>query len=292
MKTVSIYGIGRVGGALAIALDRAGYSIDHLISRNPAKAASIANRLASTTIVTETTPPDLASDILFITTIDPQIERAGKMLADTLLSNPIVFHTSGSIASDALESLNTQGKVTGSMHPLLSISDPIKGSESFSGSYFCLEGHPDAVREAKVIVNDLGAKSFSVSAENKALYHAAAVISAGHVVALFDLAVSLMEKSGAGELSKELLLPLISSTVANLQDQTAAEALTGTFARGDVAAFHRHIASLDRSASKDEKLIYILLAERSLALAESNGLDPAAVDELRNALSVAKCDLR
>ncbi len=292
MKTVSIYGIGRVGGALAIALDRAGYSIHYLISSKPTKADLLASCLTSTPTVTDRIPPDLTSDILFITTNDPQIEQTAEKLATRLLTHPVVFHTSGSLASDALKRLQSKGLVTGSIHPLLSISDAIQGSASFRDAYFCIEGDPAAVEIAIELVNDLGGRHFSVSAENKALYHAAAVISAGHVVALFDLAVSLMEKSGAGELSKELLLPLISSTVTNLRSQSTEEALTGTFARGDVAAFHRHIASLKRTASKDEIMVYLLLAARSLDLAEFNGLGPLLADEVRSAISVAKTELR
>ncbi len=292
MKTVSIYGIGRVGGAIAIALDRAGYSVEYLISREPTRAALLAGSFTSTPTFTDKIPPDLTSDILIIATIDPQIEHTGNKLASTLSTKPVVLHTSGSLASDALKSLKEKGLAVGSIHPLVAISDAIQGSASFRDAYFCVEGDTAAVETAIELVNALGGRYFSVLAENKGLYHAAAVMSAGHVVALFDLAVSLMEKSGAGGLSQELLLPLISSTIANLRGQTPTEALTGTFARGDVAAFHRHIASLDRNAAEDEKLIYLLLADRSLAMAEANGLDPFLANEVRNAIFVAKRDLR
>lgn len=292
MKTVSIYGIGRVGGALAIALDRAGYSVEYLISRDPAKSAPLANSLISKPTITDRIPSHFSSDILLLTTIDPQIEPTAELLAATLSPGPIIFHTSGSLASDALNALRVKGLVTGSIHPLISISDPSQGAKCFKDAYFCIEGDPVALEIAIEIVKALGGRHFSVSAENKALYHAAAVISAGHIVALFDVAVSLMAKSGAGELSKELLLPLISSTVTNLRTQTPAEALTGTFARGDVAAFRRHIASLNRSASKDEAMVYLLLAERSLAMAESAGLDSAVVDQVLEAISDAKSDMR
>jgi predicted dinucleotide-binding enzyme len=34
VQTVSIIGVGRVGGALALALDKCGYKVENLVSRN------------------------------------------------------------------------------------------------------------------------------------------------------------------------------------------------------------------------------------------------------------------
>jgi predicted short-subunit dehydrogenase-like oxidoreductase (DUF2520 family) len=65
-----------------------------------------------------------------------------------------------------------------------------RATEVFRDVYFCVEGDARAVRIARMLVAQLGGRSFTVTSESKPLYHASAVRASGHVVALFDLAVT------------------------------------------------------------------------------------------------------
>jgi len=56
-----------------------------------------------------------------------------------------------------------------------------------------------------------------------------------HLVALFDLAAEMLSACGISKKSaRQVLLPLVESTVNNLMVMNPEQALTGTFARGDI----------------------------------------------------------
>ena len=77
-------------------------------------------------------------------------------------------------------------------------------------------------------------------------------------------------------------MPLVKSTFENLQTQSPARALTGTFARGDRETFRRHLEILRETVSDEILLIYLLLGERSARLAA--GLHPSD-DKFENLLA-------
>lgn len=291
MPKVAIVGVGRLGGALALALDKAGYSIDQLVHRDPATARSVATLLPETTRLTSFDQISrISSDIVLITTADPDIAPTAGRLVNLLASGAVVLHTSGSLSSDILDELSSAGCKTAGMHPLVSVSDPISGAENFSGAYFCLEGHADAVATAKRIAEALGGSVFEIDPNDKALYHAAAVTASGQLVAVIDIAIEMLSGCGVDAVTaKEILLPLIRSTIRNLGLQSPSAALTGSFARADVQAFERHLGAIDRKdLSPIIREVYLLLGERSLDLAGGNGADADAVQRLRESISIAK----
>lgn len=272
---VSIIGTGRLGTALALALAAQGYEIGALVSRRRKSARRVitlkelANR-----------PP---SDLLLIATPDDQITRVAAALAglnwnlDT--KKPIVLHTSGALSSDVLTPLRRRNWSAGSLHPLVSVSEPRAGARLLRGAFWCVEGDKRAVRVAKSLVRDLDGKSFSISSENKPLYHAAAVMASGNVTALFDVALEMLGKCGLNrKQAQQALLPLLASAVRNLENLDPARALTGTFARGDLETVKRHLNALKHNKPALE--IYRLLGLRSLDLAGSR-LDPAVVKRIR-----------
>ena len=287
---VSIIGAGRLGGALAIALARKGYEIENLVARKPDNAKKIAEQITSQPkVLTPDELSEISSDLIFITTQDFEIESVAENLAKNLQNRPFVFHTSGSLSSEILKTLKKIGCKTGSIHPLVSISDAVSGAKSFQDVYFCIEGDVEAIELAEKIASDLGGKSFSVSAKFKTLYHASAVTACGHLVALIDVAIEMLSKCGLDNAkSKEILLPLISSTTENLKTQTTSQALTGTFARADAVIFEKHIEILKENVSREALEVYLQLGARSVHLAEVQGADAEKLENLRNKISLAK----
>lgn len=290
MQNVTIVGAGKVGGALAIALSQTGYRVDEIIVRRSQTANSLKKKyLSDTKISVWPNVESLDSKIVVIATGDPDIEAVAKNLKPLVRKGQTVFHTSGSLSSSALSLLTNTGCETGSLHPLVSVSDPVRGWELFKGSYFCIEGTPGAVRTGKRIIRSLGAKSFAIAAEKKALYHAAAVMSAGHVTALFDVAVETLEKCGISQRDAgKILFPLLASTAENLRHQTNENALTGSFARLDQAAFERHISELKKVGNKEILDLYIVLGERSLDIVERRSGKSPELARFSKSISMAK----
>jgi predicted short-subunit dehydrogenase-like oxidoreductase (DUF2520 family) len=291
---ISIIGAGKLGGALAIALNKRNFSIDNLIARNFEIAEKIAELInPKPKILPADNFTEIASDVILITTQDSEIETVAARLADQLKTKPFIFHTSGSLSSAVLRRLKAIGCSTGSIHPLVSISDPLLGADRFANAYFCVEGDVEAIKIAEEIVGRLGGESFSVAAEYKILYHAAAVTACGHLVALIDAAVGMLTKCGLGENdAREVLLPLVKSTVSNLENQTPAEALTGTFARADVETLRRHLEILRANVAPETLEIYLSLGERSLPLAESQGANRENLEKIRGQILLAKKNLK
>jgi predicted short-subunit dehydrogenase-like oxidoreductase (DUF2520 family) len=291
--SVSIIGAGRLGVALALALRARGYKIEAVVARRPGHARRASELIGAQ--VRALIPAQLdqlpPTSIIFITTPDDAIEPTARELAAKIEwsgRGRIALHASGALSSEALSSLRAAGFRTGSMHPLISVSDSLTGAESLAQAYYCIEGEPPAARVARSLVRAIGGRSFSINTQDKALYHAAAVMSSGHAVALFDIATEMLKGCGlSGRQARAALLPLMRSTLENLSQHAPARALTGTFARADVATVLKHLAALSSSNSRDALAAYTLLGQRSLELARKNGADDDALTRIKHALAEA-----
>ena len=283
-----------MGGALAFALSTAGERIDRFIFRDHRPARALVSSLKFKPELVQIGKVNAVdSKILIITTQDEELPSAVRSLADKVRPDTVVFHTSGSISSEILKPFARRGCAAASMHPLASITNWKDGVERFPGAYFCLEGDKKAVAAARRIVKKIGGKPFSIRSDEKALYHAAAVTAAGHVTALFDIAVSLMVKAGLDRTSaRRVLQPLLLGVAQNLASKDTPAALTGTFSRGDEETLSRHIEALKKHASKTESVVYLDLALHSIDIAIQNGLDPKKAAHMRRSIKIAKDALR
>lgn len=290
MSKVSIIGAGRLGGSLAIGLSEAGFVIDSLVTREGLVDPEILSRLPENTVAAAfDSLQDLSSDVLVIAVQDSRIEAVAQGLVSKLAGRPAVLHTAGSLSSEILAPLAEAGCETGSMHPLVSLSSPVLGPDRFRGGFFCLEGTAGAVRAAGVIVDALGGFSFSIETGRKSLYHAAAVMACGHVVALLDTAFELLSECGIGrDEAKRALLPLVEGTLGNLRSQEPAEALTGPFARTDVETVARNLDAVLGTGRTDSAETFAVLGERSLELARSRGADGRKSDAIAELLRLVK----
>jgi predicted short-subunit dehydrogenase-like oxidoreductase (DUF2520 family) len=279
---LTVIGVGRLGGAIALALSRNGYTISQLVTRNAGQANQIADLIEPRPKVLTLEHFDgILSDVIFICTQDSEIAPIGEILAEKLEQMPLVFHTSGALSSDVLSPLQKLGCEVASFHPLVSVSDPIEGAASFADAYFCLEGDKEAVFVGKQIVETLGGKPFSIETRFKPLYHASAVMACGHLVTLISAAVEMFSCCGiAPERAQEILLPLIQSTINNLQRQSPAQALTGTFARTDLASLEAHLRALGEYGTQEQMETYLLLGRLSLELARRQGADDLSISKM------------
>lgn len=288
--SVAIVGAGRLGSALALALSQSGYAVVALVARRAPHARRAARTLSPPPLALGATQLDTLpdTDLLLITTPDDQIAGVAARLAQVFAArdaNPVsplprrrparvVLHASGALVSDALAPLAAHAFSLGSLHPLVSISDPRSGASNLRGAFYCLEGEARARAAANKIVRALGGRSFSIDARRKPLYHAAAVMSAGHLVALFSLATEMLARCGlSARQASRVLLPLAASTLENLsRGAQPASALTGPFARADVATLRRHLSALQREFDAGETLpVYVALGRHALRLARARG---------------------
>ena len=273
---------------MASALDACGYEVRALVSRGAAGARRAA---ASAGLKTQTLGigelgrlPSV--ELLFITTPDDALKETVERVASLAEARArVALHTSGALSSELLAPLRALGYGVGSMHPLAAVSEPRAGARSLRTAFYCIEGDAAAVRAARGVVRDLGGRSFTIAPEDKALYHAAAVMTAGHVVALFDTALDTLRRCGLDERrAREVLLPLLRGTVENLATQTPERALTGTFARGDLKTVLSHLRALRQARDEAALATYVALGEHSLRLAVQRGRAVPNAEEIRRVL--------
>jgi predicted short-subunit dehydrogenase-like oxidoreductase (DUF2520 family) len=293
-----------MGTALGIALRRSGYRIEVVISKTPSSARRAAKLIGGGVVTlaesqranapAETMRRLVDSDLLLISTPDDALEAVASRLARTIhrpstdrgKTQRFVLHTSGAVSSDVLAPLRTLGYSVGSLHPLVSIADAAAAQDCFSGTHFCVEGDGAAVRIAGILVKNLGGHSFTISSEAKPLYHAAATVSSGHVTALFDLAIEMLEECGlTTRQAQQILAPLLTSTAANLVAKSPAAALTGPFARGDVATVRKHVAAMKSKKMTEAVDLYSAVGLRALGLVESTKRNRRSLKDIKKLLS-------
>jgi len=286
-RNVSIVGAGRVGTALGMALSKNGYQVRAVITKDPAGARRAAKIFGQKAFALSADPLNsisykqteglIRSSLILIATPDDVINSVARKMAAFFEQNSLftrskmrrtVLHTSGALSSAELQPLKRLGFATGSLHPLISISDVHSGSSMFRDSFFCVEGDKRARSAAVSIARALGGKTFSIKSNSKALYHAAAVMAAGNMIALFDMAIKMLQRCGLSpRRSREVLLPLLKSSIANLETADPADALTGPFARGDVVTVRKHLAAIKAQDLDSVLAVYAALGRHSLSLA-------------------------
>lgn len=300
---IAVIGAGRLGSALARALDRSGYTVVALVARRASHARLAARAFSPRPLALDATQLNLlpdTTDLILVTTPDDQIAQVAVRLDEVFAARPVAvsarvrrrvaLHASGALLSDALAPLGAHGFSLGSLHPLVSIAETESGAENLRGAFYCLEGEERALRSARKIVRALGGRSFSVAARDKPLYHAAAVMTAGHAVALFSLATEMLVRCGlSSHQASRVLLPLAESALSNLaRSEHVAQALTGPFARADVATLRRHLDAL-REFDPDVTLaVYVALGRHALRLARRRGAAGAGLDEIEALLEGAR----
>ena len=269
-----------MGTALGSALRRAGYSIEAVVTKTPASARRAAKLIGGDPAALAESQRNsaawrrvVASDLLLISTPDDVVAAVALRLSGTISRarkgrTPLVaLHTSGAVSSDVLAPLRALGFSVGSLHPLVSVAGNAVVQDIFRGVHFCVEGDRAATRVARSLVKDLGGHSFTISSESKPLYHAAATVSSGHVTALFDVAIEMLEECGLTKRrARKILAPLLMSTAANLGAKSPAEALTGPFARGDVSTIKKHLAAIKLRGMNEASHLYSTLGLHSVRL--------------------------
>jgi predicted short-subunit dehydrogenase-like oxidoreductase (DUF2520 family) len=280
----AIVGCGKVGVTLARHLAAAGYRPVAFASRRSASAHTAAEAAGGGRVCREAWEATGDADVVFITTPDGTIQTIAQTLADHkgLKRGAVVLHCSGALASTVLAPVCEGGAHTGSLHPLQSFAAPVLTHNPFKGIVMAAEGDDAALAICREVAGALEAEFLVLETENKALYHAAAVVASNYLVTLLAVATRLLEGSGIPpEAALKVLLPLVRGTLQNVTERGVTQALTGPIARGDRDTVAAHCRKIGESLP-DLLPFYRLMGAHTLPLAaDQGGLDQDA----RRALS-------
>ena len=275
---VFILGAGRAGRGLSRALRASGIDVVGLHGRRSE---------ATPDLVTAGPLPAAARDAatIIVAVRDGQIDGAlGELAEASLASGAVVLHASGSAEPAGLTRLRALRHPCGTFHPLVPIADPGRARDLLRGAWIGVDGDARAIARAQSLATALGAHPMRIPSGEKATYHAAAVIASNFPTVLAALAADLLVGIGvdAGD-AWGATRALMRGAVDNLEGETAARALTGPIARGDVETVRKHLAALAPHAGT--RALYASLGAAAVDIARRGGTDEAALEEIARLLA-------
>jgi predicted short-subunit dehydrogenase-like oxidoreductase (DUF2520 family) len=272
--TVGIVGAGRVGSTLGAALRRAGY---RLVGASGASAASVA-RIREVLVGVETGTPEAvaqAADVVLLTVPDDALAGLVERLvaAGAIRAGQIVVHTSGAHGVSVLAPATVVGALPMALHPAMTFTGTAGDLDRLAQHVSWGVTVPDPLRAAAArIVTDLGGCVEWVAEENRALYHAALVHGANHLVTLVNESMDRLRDAGVHH-PEQVLEPLLRAALDNTL-RSGDAALTGPVSRGDAGTIGRHLVTLN-SRAPDSVPVYLALARRTADRAIASGRLPA-----------------
>jgi predicted short-subunit dehydrogenase-like oxidoreductase (DUF2520 family) len=283
---IGIVGAGAVGSALGVALDRAGWRIHAVASRDPERRERFRALVPGVRAFVDATPLVEEVELIVLTVPDDAIPRVAAELR--MYSGQAMIHTSGLLGAEALAPAMAAGTQVGSFHPLVAFADLERAVAALHGATIAIEGDDQLLDLLGRMAEAVGGTPVRLAPGAKPAYHAAAVLAAGGFDALLDAVAELGRVAGLDEAgSLAIYGRLIEQTLDNARSLGIAAALTGPVTRGDVGSVSRHLAALAADAP-DAIPIYRALAEREIAIAASRGaLAPEAAGELRQVLATS-----
>lgn len=238
-ETVAVVGSGRLGTAIAGALETAGVDVVGPLGREPVPSC----------------------DAVLLCVPDDQIAAAAATVEG---SAPLVGHTSGATPLSALASSSSEGF---GLHPLQTFAGgdpPVR----FHGAGCAIAGTgAAALATARALAERLGMRPFEIADSGRAAYHAAASISSNFLVTLQAAAETVAAGAGLSpEEARRLLAPLVLATVENWAAAGPRDALTGPVARGDSLTVQRQRVAV-RACAPELAPLFDQLVEQTKVLA-------------------------
>ena len=279
---IGLIGIGLLGKALALALARQGYQVTGVHSRRIASAKGLAGEVQGCLVYDRAQQLVDAVDLVFITTLDGVIEQ----IVGQVRWHPGqgAVHCCGAASIEILAAATTQGAFVGAFHPcqtFAGVEGPEEGVQRLKGVAFAVSANGWLLAFLRELARNLGGTPISVPDEQRPLYHAASVLACGYFVALLKGAVDIWQGMGfTPEEAMGALYPLSRATLENVAKQGLAASATGPVMRGDTGTIETHLQALSRS-HPELIPVYQALAQASLPIAATRGVDRVGVEEMR-----------
>lgn len=280
MPKIGFIGVGPVGTAFGVRLSQLGYEVIGVYDVSLAAAQRFAKAVPGCQIYQKAQELADTAEFVSITTPDDIIPKVAAEL--NWHAGQSVVHCSGATSADALEPAKQQGAMVGSIHPCQTFSGIDQAIENLPGSTFAIEAEEPLRSVLKNIATTLNGDWVFLTAEDKALYHAAACIACNYFYTLVKLATDLWQNFGKSTAeATKAYLPLLRGSVNNIANVGFPGCLTGPIARGDLATIRKHLAALEKYAP-DLLPLYKELGIWTIPIALAKGtLNEKRAEELR-----------
>jgi predicted short-subunit dehydrogenase-like oxidoreductase (DUF2520 family) len=244
MFTVGFIGAGITGTSLAVRLHQQGYHITAVSSRTFTSAEKLAKRIQGCHVCNTAQEVANKAQLVFITTPDDIISEVANRVRWHQGQN--VVHCSGAHSTNIIESVKQFGAMPGCFHPLQTFASVEYAIQSLPGTTFAIEAEEPLLAVLKELATAMAGNWVILKADDKVLYHAAAVFACNYLVTLVKLATDLWQDFGVPrEQAIKALMPLLRGTLNNLENIGLPDCLTGPIARGDLGTIKKHIDALE-----------------------------------------------
>lgn len=247
-RTISIVGAGRVGRTLGKRLRELGWRIGAVVTQSHATSRAAVRAIGGGAAQTGLTRGVFEADVVLLATPDRELGAVSRTLARIAgkeCRGKVVLHASGALDRSILAPVARCGGATGSLHPMQTFSG--RALPSLKGVIFAVEGGARARRVARQIARQLGGVPVTIKGANKAAYHAAGALVAGHALALVEAATQMLVRIGfTRRRAASALLPLMRQTLDNFERLGSPAAWTGPMARSDYVVIAKHGRALRR----------------------------------------------
>jgi predicted short-subunit dehydrogenase-like oxidoreductase (DUF2520 family) len=280
MKSVFIFGAGKVGRALARAI-RAAKGAPLQVTLHPARRG-LPKR-----------PVD--ADLLILAVRDRDLGSLSKSLADAKLvsKRTACVHAAGAATAEAIAPLRAASAGVAQMHPMISFAST-RVFPTLARGHVHVKGDGVAEQRARALAKLLGMTPRTFAKLDTVGYHAAAGLVANGAAALAAVGAELLAVSGVpAEVAPKMLGPLLRSVAENVEALGFPDALTGPVRRGDPASVEKHLGVLRERLPRAIPLYLASVAAqlplaRAIAEAPPEGFDAIAAFVARAARSGSK----
>ncbi len=274
---VGVVGAGRVGPALAAALQLAGH--------RPVAASGVsdasrrrAEALLPGVPLLEPAAVLARSDLVLLTVPDDALADLVRGLAETGAVRPgqLLVHTSGRYGAAVLDPATRAGALPMALHPAMTFTGTTVDVQRLAGCPFGVTAPEQLRTAAQALVVEMGGEPEWIDESARPLYHAALAIGSNHLVTLIAQAQELLARAGVDNPGR-MLGPLLGAALDNAL-RSGDQALTGPVARGDAGTVAAHLAQL-RVHAPQTVPSYLAMARATADRALANGMLKAELAE-------------
>jgi len=234
---ITLIGAGNVGVHLGKRLYKKKVKIHQVFSRTLENAKYLGDQI-NAAYTNQLEEIDGLADIYILAIKDDLIGRVGEQLAkNKTVQKKLVVHTSGAVESTVLA---PYFKHYGVFYPLQTFSKNKK--VAFKNIPICVDAEKRKDKKRLLfLANQISKKVYTISDQERAILHVAAVFVNNFTNHLFYIASDICTKE---QIDFNILQPLIQETVLKIQDQAPLEMQTGPARRGDKATIKKHLLFL------------------------------------------------
>lgn len=282
--TINFIGAGKLGKTLAklIYLNKAG-SIQGICNSSFESAVSAVDFIGAGTAYHSISDLPTA-DLTFITTPDALIKSTCDSLTNSKQLKPasLIIHCSGSLSSEILAAVKSNGCNIASVHPMRSFAEAEISIGEYHGTFCAFEGDAAAFQIISDLFTKIGSFVYSIESNKKDLYHAAGVFASNYLLSLFQKSLYCLKQAGVdNNIAIDIIQNLMQGTLNNLQNtRSSKQALTGPIKRGDISTIAKHLTAL-----ADPALIE-LYKQLGLATLEIAALPKETEQEIRKIFKI------